>query len=320
MKLFAPEHGLEGVVQAGIEIEDVIDEATGLQVLSMFKNGSTMDLEGIEVMAYDIQDIGLRFFSHISILALAMKECAKKKIPFVVFDRYNPLGLNRMSGTVLEAQFASIVGMYAVPSQYGLTVGEYACYINEQEKIDCELYVVSCQGLKRSDSFRTLNMPWINLSPNMPTFDTAVTYIGNVLFEGTNVSEGRGTTKPFEFIGAPWINARELAAQMNTKQLAGVRYRPVSFVPTFSKYQGECCNGVQVHITDYDAFDSFFCGLMLFQTIRNTYPQFQITDFLKNLMGTDAFASAIFDPVQFTEEHKQRIAAFTQKAQKYYLY
>jgi uncharacterized protein YbbC (DUF1343 family) len=215
IKLFAPEHGLYGINQAGDEIENIIDEKSGLPVLSMFKEGSSMDISGLDTVVYDIQDIGLRFFTHISILAQAMQECAKAGVSFVVLDRYNPLGLNRLSGTVLEKAFSSIVGTYEIPSQYGLTVGEYARYINTEENIGCSLEVITCDGLSRSDDFSSLNVEWIIPSPNCPTIDTARAYIGTVVFEGTNVSEGRGTTRPFELIGAPWIDDYKLAEQMN---------------------------------------------------------------------------------------------------------
>ncbi len=319
-KLFAPEHGLDGIQQASVEIEDMVDEKSGLPVLSVFKKGSTMNLEGLDAVAYDIQDIGLRFFTHISILALAMKECAKEGIPMIVFDRYNPLGLSRMSGTVLEKEFSTFVGMYSIPAQYGLTVGEYARYINAEEGIGCALHVVPCEGLKRGDDFESLDVEWINPSPNCPTIQSARAYIGTVVFEGTNVSEGRGTTKPFEFIGAPWIDDQKLADEMNAKKLAGVRFRPIRFMPTFSKYQWECCKGLQIHITDRKAFDSFYCGLALMDVIRKEYREFETTDFLPKLLGTDAFDQPDFELDPFMETHRKKIKEFTEKAQRYYLY
>ena len=320
VRLYAPEHGLNGIYQDGINVDDMTDEITGLAVYSLFKESFSIDLEGIDVVAYDIQDLNLRFYTHTSFMALAMKECSSKNIPFVIFDRYNPLGLEEMSGTVLDEKYSSLCGMYSVPSRYGLTVGEYAKYINDEKNIDCELHVIPCSGLNRTDTFLTLNIPWINPSPNIPTFDTAFVYAGTVLFEGTNVSEGRGTTKPFEFIGAPWINSEELASVMNSKNLPGVHFRPVSFVPVSSKYSGECCNGVQLHITDYNAFEPFSCGLYLLDVIRKTYSEFNFTDFLKNLLGNDDFENADFDVELYIEHHKNKISDFSKKAQKYYLY
>lgn len=164
IKLFAPEHGLYGIQQAGAEIVDIVDEKSRLPVLSMFKKGNTIDLSGLDLIVYDIQDIGLRFFTHISLLSMAMKECAKAQIPMVILDRYNPLGLNRLNGTVLQKEFSSFVGMYEIPAQYGMTVGEYARYINSEENIGCQLEVVSCKGLKRSDDFSSLDVEWITPS------------------------------------------------------------------------------------------------------------------------------------------------------------
>jgi uncharacterized protein YbbC (DUF1343 family) len=279
-----------------------------------------MDLDGVDVIAYDIQDVGVRVYTYISVLGIAMQECAKRNIPVVVFDRYNPLGLDRVSGTLLDETFTSFVGMYPIPSQYGLTVGEYALYINEEHKIGCTLHVIPCEDLKRSDNYRTLGLPWINPSPNIPTFDSTVVYVGTVLFEGTNLSAGRGTTKPFEFIGAPWINENQLAKTMNEKNLPGVYFRPIRFVPTFSKNQGLCCRGVQLHVTDYDAFDSFYSGLLLLDTVRNTYPEIQFTHILQRLLGTDEFLSEGFELDAFVERHKTKIAHFTKRAEKYYLY
>ena len=320
VRLYAPEHGLNGVYQDGVNVDDMIDEITGLPVYSLFKESFSIDLQGIDVVAYDIQDLNLRFYTHTSFMALAMKECSKQKIPFVIFDRYNPLGLEKVSGTVLNEKYSSLCGMYSVPSRYGLTVGEYAKYINTEKNINCELYVIPCSGLNRADSFLTLDTGWVNPSPNIPTFDTALVYCGTVLFEGTNVSEGRGTTKPFEFIGAPWINSNELADAMNNKNLPGVYFRPLSFVPVSSKYSGECCNGVQLHITDYSAFEPFSCGLYLVDEIRQTYTEFKTTDFLKNLLGDDGFEKADFDVDLYIKEHKVKLCEFCKRAEKYYLY
>lgn len=319
-KLFAPEHGLYGTLQAGDDVGNTVDVKTNLPVISMFSEENQIDFSGLDVICYDIQDLGLRFYTHISVLANAMKECGRIGIPLVVFDRFNPLGLDRVSGTLLEEKYSSFVGMYPVPSQYGLTTGEYALYINEQQNINCDLHIVSCQDLKRSDSFSTLNIPWIAPSPNIPTFETAIVYVGTVLFEGTNISEGRGTTKPFEYIGAPFIDGLQLADTMNSKQFPGVWFREIQFVPTFSKYKDICCNGVQIHITDYDKFDSFLCGLSLLDTIRHLYKEFECDEFLNNLLGTDAFIGKDFDLQLFAQEQNMKISSFTNRVKPYYLY
>ena len=320
VKLYAPEHGLDGVVQNGKAVEEMIDQATGLPVYSMYGKNKSLDLEGVDVLTYDIQDIGVRFYTYISVLAIAMRACAQKGIPLVVFDRCDPIGLEKVRGTLLDTRFTSYVGMFSIPSQYGMTPGEYARYINEEENIHCQLHVVPCQDLKRTDTFRTLGLQWVSPSPNIPTFDSAMTYTGTVVFEGTNLSEGRGTTRPFEYIGAPWIDAQELADTMNAKKLPGVWFRPIRFMPLFSKHKDECCQGVQVHITDYDKFESFYAGLVLLDTIRKLYPQIQFTQALTNLLGTDEFTADTFELEAFVEKHRQKLAEFNQKAKKYYLY
>lgn len=322
-KLYAPEHGYDGVIQAGCDLLNLTDKATGLPVLSMFnitKEEEDKIFEDVDAVCFDIQDIGLRFYTYISVLALAMKQCRKRNIPMVVFDRYNPLGLDKISGTLLSEKFSSFVGMYELPSRHGMTVGEYARYINEEKDIRCDLHVIPCEGLSREDDFTTLNLPWIYTSPNIPTYETALVYVGTVVFEATNVSEGRGTTKPFELIGAPFINGEELSKIMNGKKLPGVYFREAAFCPTFSKHKGERCEGVQIHITDMSSFEPFYTGLMLWDAIRKTYGEFEIEENSKYLFGTDEIFADDFDAEAFTEKHKIKIAEFAEKTKKYRLY
>ncbi len=321
-KVFAPEHGLEGVAQANDDIPNEVDKVSGLSVVSMFGFDVVEDklFEGIDVVAFDIQDIGLRTYTYISVLAKAMKLCKDKGIPVIVFDRYNPLGLRKTSGTLLDEEFSSIIGMYELPLRHAMTVGEYARYINAEKKIGCELYVVPCENLTREDDFFTLNLPWLQPSPNMPSFLTALVSVGTMMFEGTNVSEGRGTTRPFEMIGAPWIDSVSLSDMMNEKKLPGVYFRPASFVPTFSKYVGERCNGVQVLITDYETFEPFYCGLSLMDTIRNQYKEFDTRKLLKESMGTDEFLLDTFQIDKFVEKHRHKIEEFLKRTEKYRLY
>lgn len=322
VRIFSPEHGLDGVAQAGVHVSNCTDLKTGLPIFSMY--GENMDsdtlFDGIEAVAFDIQDIGVRFYTYISVLARAMKLCAKCGIPMVVLDRYNPLGLTKVSGTLLDETYSSFVGMYELPSRHAMTVGEYAQYINVEKAIHCQLHVIPCTNLSRTDDYRSLQVPWIYPSPNIPTFDTAVLYTGTVVFEGTNVSEGRGTTKPFELIGAPWIDGETLAEHMNAQALPGVHFRPAAFSPVFSKYQGERCEGVQIHITDHDTVEPFYCGLLLMDTIRKCCPQFEINPSLKRLLGTDEFESESFDLDRFVEKHKRKVEAFGARMKQYHIY
>jgi len=321
-KLFAPEHGIYGVAQAGEEVKNIIDAKTNLPVYSMFGelDKTESNFSDLDVMAFDIQDIGVRFYTYTSVMAIAMKACAKIGIPMVVFDRYNPLGLEEVSGSLLDEKFSSFIGMYAIPSRHGMTVGEYARFINEQKNIHCELHVIPCADLDRKARFPDLNLPWVLPSPNIPTYTSALVFAGTVLFEDSNVSEGRGTTKPFELIGAPWIDSDDLATRMNSMNLPGVRFRAAAFCPTFSKYKGEACYGVQIHITDEKTFEPFSTGLILIDEIRKNYPEFNSPNLLRNHLGTDAFFASDFDVHRFIESESVKIARFIEKTKKYRLY
>ena len=214
VKLFAPEHGIRGELQANAKVSSYIDDRSGLEVVSLFGESNDKALDGVECMLYDIQDVGVRHFSYPYLMGKMMKKCAERGITFVVLDRYNPLGLSKISGNIFDDRFKCAFGGYSLATQYAMTIGELAGYINSEYNIGCELYVATCKGLKRSDDHLSVSDCWIPPSPNCPTFDTVLCYVGDVLFEGTNISEGRGTTKPFELIGAPWLKNEELVAEM----------------------------------------------------------------------------------------------------------
>ncbi len=289
--LFSPEHGLNGAAQAGCRIENEEREPiTNTPVVSLYGDKKAPDdemLEGIDMLLFDLQDVGARFYTYLYTMTRSMKSAARAKIPFVVFDRMNPVSLNRIEGEILDEANSSFIGEYAVPTRYGMTIGEFAKYINAKENLGVDLHVIPCDGLTRDIYHRDTDLPWVAPSPNMPTTDTALVYIGTCLFEATKqASEGRGTTQPFEFIGAPNYDGRALADEMNSKKLDGVIFRPVYFTPTFSKFKGELCSGVQLHVTDRDAFSPFAAGVKLVQTVKYMYGTEFDEKALKRTFGT----------------------------------
>lgn len=325
--LFAAEHGFRGIVPAGESVDGYIDKKTGIPVNSLFGQEDSGAFSGIDCFVVDIQDIGSRFYTYIYTMAKAMAECAEHGIPVVVLDRFNPLGLTRTEGTLLDERFSSDVGMYELPGRHAMTIGEFARYINTEKRIGCELRVLPCRGLRRDMDYRDINIPWIMPSPNIPSWETALCFTGTVLFEGTNVSEGRGTTKPFELIGAPWLKADETADIMNRKNLGGVIFRSTYFTPYFSKYKGEVCNAIQLHITDADAFEPFKSGVILLDTIRRLHSEFEFIKlnskceyFIDELFGKDDLRKKDFEPESFIRSEKDKIEKFSKKTEKYRIY
>ena len=245
--LYGPEHGVRGSAQAGEYVDFYTDEQTGLPVYSLYgktRKPTPEMLEDIDVLLFDIQDVGTRFYTYIYTMAYAMEAAQENDIPFIVLDRPNPIGGDKVEGPVLDPDFKSFVGNYPIPLRHGMTVGELAKLFNNEYDIGADLTVVEMDGYDRSMDYNDTDMSFVAPSPNMPTVDTAYVYPGAALIEGTNVSEGRGTTRPFELIGAPFINSTELAAAMNKLDLPGVRFRASSFTPAFSKHAGELTHGV----------------------------------------------------------------------------
>lgn len=280
VKLFGPEHGLFGVAQDMEHVGDEVEPITGLPVKSLY--GSTLetltpsqkDLAGIDVLVVDLQDIGTRFYTYIYTMAFCMQACAKAGIPVVVLDRPNPLGGEVMQGNVLtDMTFRSFVGWFSLPVRHGMTIGELARFWNVTESIGCDLTVVPMQGWARSMYFDETGLLFVNPSPNMPTLQTAIVYPGGCLVEATEISEGRGTTKPFEWIGLPDVGAGLLSSEMNRLNLSGVQFRPYHFKPNFQKHAGRVCHGVEILVRDRKAFDSYQTSLLLLQMIHKLFPE-----------------------------------------------
>jgi uncharacterized protein YbbC (DUF1343 family) len=273
--LFAPEHGIRGVATGRINFEK--DEKTGLPVHSLF--GETQKptpamLDSVDVLVYDIQDVGVRQYTYISTLGLAMQAAAEKKIPVVVFDRPNPIGGTIIEGNIREDGLQSFVGLYPIASRYGMTPGEIAEMYNGVWKVGAELHVVKLAGWKRDVWLDKTDLPWTGPSPNLPKFEGIIHYPGTVFFEGTNVSEGRGSPAPFELIGAPWIRAQELADSMNALKLPGVRFSAQTYpiVATGRKFPGQTVNGVRLQVTDRETYRPVAASMRLIAMIRKLHP------------------------------------------------
>ena len=273
--LFGPEHGVRGNVQAGKPIDDARDAATGLPVYSLYgehREPTPAMLDGIDVLLVDLQDIGTRVYTYPSTLANVMRAAKRAGIAVIVLDRPNPVGGVQVEGPLLQPEYASFVGQFPIPLRHGMTLGELARLFNDAYGIGAELQVVPVRGWRRGDPEPGHALPWVPPSPNVPTPDTALAYPGTVLFEGTNVSEGRGTTRPFEIVGAPFVDADALAARMNALDLPGVRFRPVWFTPSFSKHAGIASGGVQLHVHDHEAFRPVRTGLALLVAMHALHP------------------------------------------------
>jgi uncharacterized protein YbbC (DUF1343 family) len=277
--LFGPEHGIRGAAQYMEGVSDARDPVTGLPEVSLY--GSTFEslsprpehLAEIDVLVFDVQDVGARYYTYAATMALCMRAAARAGIGVVVLDRPNPIGGVQIEGGGLEPGLENFCGLYPVPQRHAMTAGELARLYNETFGIGCELRVVPCEGWKRDAYFDELDLPWVMPSPNMAALDTAIVYPGMCLLEGTNLSEGRGTTRPFELFGAPFIEARALADELGRLELPGVIFRPCVFVPTFDKFAGQTCGALQLHVTDRRALQSYRTGLAVLVAVKRLWPE-----------------------------------------------
>ena len=275
--VFGPQHGARADRQDNmIESPDERDPRLGIPVYSLYgrhRKPTARMLRGLDVVFCDLFDIGARPYTFLWTMALTMEACAGQGTPFVVLDRPNPIGGTATEGNPLDPRFRSFVGLYAVPMRHGLTPGEMAGLLNAGFGIGAPLRVVEARGWKRELWWDGTGLPWIMPSPNMPSLDTATVYPGSVLVEGTNLSEGRGTTRPFELVGAPFIDADRFAARLNEARLPGVRFRPAWFRPVFDKWRGRLCGGTQIHVLGRAEFRPYLTGLALVAAARELYPK-----------------------------------------------
>ncbi|WP_121743276.1 exo-beta-N-acetylmuramidase NamZ family protein [Natronorubrum halophilum] len=275
-KLFSPEHGIRGNAEAGEGVGDTVDEKTGLPVLSLY--GDTRQLqpemiEDLDAVLFDIQDVGVRFYTYIYDIARSLETIGDTDKRFVVLDRPNPIAPLSVTGSRIDDENATGIGDYRLPIIHGMTVGEIARYFNDEFDMGADLEVVQMRGWNREMWYDETELPFVPPSPNMPTTETAAIYPGMVYFEAATLSEGRGTTKPFEYVGAPWIDGQEWAEALNELDLPGVRFRPVWFEPTFDDHEGENVGGVQTHVIDRSHFQPVRVGLSMLVSAFLTYPE-----------------------------------------------
>jgi len=283
-RLFGPEHGVRGEAQDMVSVQGERDRRTGIAVASLYGQSleslqpSQEALADIDVLLVDLQDIGSRYYTFIWTMALSMQAAARAGVAVVVLDRPNPIGGSAIEGGEVEPGCESFVGLASVPVRHGLTIAEVARLVRAgipwggprfAAPLDLDLTVVPMRGWRRRDSFEATGLPWIMPSPNMPTVDTAFVYPGLCLIEGTNLSEGRGTTRPFEIIGAPFVDGHRLAERLAGHRLAGVGFRPLCFRPTFHKFAGQVCGGIQLHVTDRAVFEPYRCGVAVLRELHD---------------------------------------------------
>lgn len=274
--LFGPQHGIRGDVQDNmIETGHTTDPQTELPIYSLYsetREPTEEMLSNVDAIAFDLQDVGTRVYTFIYTMANAMKACARNGKKFFVLDRPNPIGGKAVEGNILELGHESFVGMFPIPMRHGMTIGELAKMFNEDFELHCDLEVVTMDGWNREDYADETDTPWVMPSPNMPTVDTAVVFPGTVYFEGTELSEGRGTTRPFEIIGASYINAKDYCDALTDLKLDGVIFRPIGFMPTFQKEAGKTCGGAFIHVTDRGVFKPVITGIAMVKIAFDLYP------------------------------------------------
>jgi uncharacterized protein YbbC (DUF1343 family) len=276
--LFGPEHGIRGAAQAMIGVEDSRDPVSGLPEVSLY--GASFDslsptpehLSQIDLLLFDIQDIGARYYTYAATMALCMRAAIKSQLKIVVLDRPNPIGGVQIEGGGLDPGLENFCGLYPVPQRHAMTVGELARLYNDTFAIGCDLAVVACEGWRRDTYYDDCDLPWVMPSPNIPTVETAVVYPGMCLLEGTNLSEGRGTTRPFELFGAPFIDSGKLATVLRRWDLPGVTFRPCVIEPIFDKFAGERCGALQLHVTERRLFQSYRTAIAILVAVKSLWP------------------------------------------------
>jgi uncharacterized protein YbbC (DUF1343 family) len=331
--LFGPEHGLFGEYSAGSCISSGSHNIPSLPVYSLYrKDGQHLTekmVEGVDAILFDIQDLGLRFYTYIATLKNLLEDCARLHKELIVLDRPNPLGGNTVEGNILGSEFYSFVGPFSLPIRYGLTIGELALLFNDRLHYGCELTILPLSGWHRSDMFDNLHRPWVMTSPAIGHFESALLYAGMCLFEGTDLSEGRGTSCPFELIGSPYIEAESLCRKANSLGLEGIVFTPAHFNPTAGKYQGESCKGLYAHVLDSEAVRPVETAIRLISLIAQLYPR----DFhflpprgnavrspLENLTGLTPSALLITDYERILAEWNNQSRSFRQENLMYHLY
>lgn len=328
--LYAPEHGIRGAVKAGDQIGYQTDAKTGLPIYSLYGNTKKPTpemLEGVDVLAFDIQDVGARPYTYIYTMAYAMQAAKENGKAFVVLDRPNPVGGVEVEGGLVKSGFESFIGLYPIPTRHGMTVGELASFFNKEFAIGCDLTVVPMTGWKRWMHWPDTELPWVMTSPNIPTADTALVYSGTGLFGGTNVSEGVGTTRPFELIGAAWLDGQAFADRMNGLKLPGVYFRPAYFSPRFGGNAGKTLGGVQLHITDRHAYKAVRTAITMMYVLQDIGGDKFAYDFnprglpyIDLTTGDDSLRLGRYTLDELLAVWDREAGEFRERAKPYYLY
>lgn len=333
--LFGPEHGFDGAAPDGAPVGSSADARTGLPVYSLYgevRQPSAEMLAGLDALVFDIQSVGVRFYTYITTLLHTLQAAAEHGLAVIVCDRPNPIGGEILEGPVLRRGFESFVGSGPLPIRHGMTVGELARLYNEAWSVGSDLTVVSCAGWQRKMWFDDTGLPWVPPSPAMPWPNTAIVYSATCLIEGTNLSEGRGTALPFHLVGAPWVNGQRLAERLNQLYLPGVHFRAVVFEPAADKWAGERCGGVQLHVTDRNALRPVTVGLYLLAAVHALYPQQLMyrksrddggRPHIDLLIGTADVRKALNDGVDVAElvaSWAEELDGFAQASRRYHLY
>jgi uncharacterized protein YbbC (DUF1343 family)/CubicO group peptidase (beta-lactamase class C family) len=322
--IFNPEHGLSGTAEG--KVSSTHDPSTQLPVYSLY--GDTLRptpemLQGLDALVFDLQDVGVRFYTYITTLGYALEAAAQEKISFYVLDRPNPINASMVQGPVMDPDLKSFTGYFPLPIRHGMTVGELARMFNSENKMQAKLQVIQMNGYRRSCWFDQTGLPWVNPSPNLRSLTQAILYPGVALVEGSNVSVGRGTDQPFELLGSPWIRAKELADYLNHRKISGVEFQPAVFTPGSEPFKGEVCFGVQIVLLDRQALDSPLLGIEIISALYRLYPEdFQVDKTLP-LIGSQKVLQAIKedqDPQRILQGWQQPLRDFLQLRAKYLLY
>lgn len=330
--LYAPEHGIRGDAKEGEEVESTVDPYTGVPVYSLYgatRKPSKEMLDSVDVLVFDLQDIGARYYTFIYTMAYMMEACGEYDKKLIVLDRPNPISGNKMEGNLVGEDVRSFVGLLPIPNRHGMTVAELALMFKGEFGYQCELDVVPMQGWVRSMYYDETDLFWVPPSPNTTDIDMNILYPGTCLIEGTNLSEGRGTVRPFEQLGAPFIEGQKLAKAFNQKNIPGILARPTSFVPTYQKHKDTICSGIQLHVTDRETLNSLGAVVVLLETIAAMYPE--SFGFLKNdndkyffdlLAGTKDLRNIIWEgsSQRFVDSCHEQLLTFRQQKERYLLY
>jgi uncharacterized protein YbbC (DUF1343 family) len=335
--LFGPEHGIAADAQDLVEVGHSRDRETGLPVYSLYgetRVPTAPMLAGLDAMVFDVQDVGSRYYTFVYTMLHVMEACAREGKRVVVLDRPNPIGGEVVDGNVLDPDYRSFVGLHPLAVRHGMTAGELALMFREELSLDVDLHVVPMKGWRRRMTYEDTGLPWVLPSPNIPTVDTAFVYPGGCLVEGTNLSEGRGTTRPFELVGAPWLDGPALARALEKERIPGAGFRAAAFTPTFQKHAGLLCHGVQVHVLDRTRFPAFLAYLLLVHHARRQDParfawrdppyEYELVKLPFDILcGTDRVRKAVeagVSPKRLVPAWRREIAPFRKRRARYLLY